>query len=285
MIFRTKMQGARLAWLLVPAALAGWTPAPAATADVELWRLDCGSIKVKDLSAFSDTFDYAGQSRELTDSCYLIRHGEDYMLWDTGLPAALLNAPQGDQAMAPTLKRTIPDQLKEIGVAVERIGTVGVSHDHFDHLGQAASFPKATLLIGAADLAALKSEPPPFGVDPSLVAPWLKEGGKVEGVEGDKDLFGDGSVTMLSAPGHTPGSHALLVRLAQKGPVLLSGDVVHFEEQFENRGVPPFNWDRAASLASMDRLGHMAKSLDATLVVQHDAQDVAKLPAFPASAK
>ena len=259
---------------------------PAFAADVELWRLDCGTIAVNDLSQFSDTFAYAGEKKVLTDSCYLVRHDEAYMMWDTGLPATLLNAPQpADAPMAPTLARTLPDQLKEIGIDTARIETVGISHYHFDHVGQAADFPKAKLMIGAADLAAFNADPLPFGAEPDLVKPWLNSGAPVEAVEGDRDVFGDGTVIMLSTPGHTPGSHALLVRLKDKGPVLLSGDVVHFEEQFENGGVPPFNTDRAETLASMERLQKIAAGLKATLIVQHDAGDIAKLPAFPASAK
>lgn len=271
--------------LLVAAAMLT-APATAHAADMELWRLDCGSIKVKDLSAFSDTFNYAGMSRTLTDSCYLIRHDHAYMLWDTGLPASLLGAPQdAGAAMAPTLARTIVDQLGEIGVKPADISIVGISHNHFDHLGQAADFPHARLLIGKGDLDGLKADPAPFGVDGSLAAPWLTGGAALGPVSGDRDIFGDGSVVMLATPGHTADSHSLLVRLAATGPVLLSGDTVHFEQQFQNDGVPPFNVDRAESLASMDRLQRMAETLKATLVVQHDADDIAKLPAFPASAK
>lgn len=256
----------------------------AAAADLALWRLDCGSIAINDLSIFSDTFDYQGEKKTLTDSCYLIKHDDAYLLWDTGLPASLLNAAQDNSPMSPTLKRTLPAQLEEIGVKPEQIATVGISHYHFDHVGQAADFAGSTLLIGQADLDAVKKTPPPFGVVPDLLAPWLTGGSAIEPVSGDKDIFGDGSVVMLSTPGHTPGSYSLLVRLAHKGPVLLSGDVVHFEEQFKNDGVPPFNTDRAETLASMKRLQGIAKALKATLIVQHDAGDVAKLPAFPESA-
>lgn len=255
------------------------------SANLELWRLDCGSIVVKDLSVFSDTYDYAGQKKTLTDSCYLIRHDRSYMLWDTGLPKALLDAPAGDAPMAPTLKHTLTEQLKAIGIRPEQVETIGISHYHFDHTGQAADFPAARLLIGKADLGALKSTPAPFGAEPDLLKPWLSGGAPVEPVNGDKDIYGDGSVIMLATPGHTPGSHALLVRLARKGPVILAGDVAHFEEQFAHHGVPPFNTDRADTLASMDRLEHMAKTLHATLVLCHDPDDIGKLPAFPKSAK
>ncbi|MBP2158134.1 MULTISPECIES: N-acyl homoserine lactonase family protein [Asticcacaulis] len=260
--------------------------APNQTPDVELWRLDCGQITVRDLSVFSDTFAYAGLTRILTDSCYLIRHGQDYMLWDSGLPAGLLGAKVDPSAMfGPTLKVDLPTQLAQIGVKPDQIRYLGLSHNHFDHTGQAATFAKATLLIGAADLAALKHEPLPFAVDPAPLRPWLDGKAKTDPVTGDRDVFGDGSVVMLAAPGHTPGETALLVRLPRTGAVLLSGDVVHFAEQWEKHGVPTFNADRADTLASMARLQAVAAELKATLIIQHEPADIAKLPAFPKSAR
>ncbi|WP_105429068.1 N-acyl homoserine lactonase family protein [Neorhizobium sp. T6_25] len=257
-----------------------------AAADLELWRLDCGSVVVKDLSSFSDTFAYKGESRTLTDSCYVIRHGADYLLWDTGLPTALIGkAPDLSQPLAPSLSVDIPTQLAKIGIKPDQIGIVGISHNHFDHMGQAATFAKATLMIGAADWESLHENPLPFGVVPALVQPWMDGKAKIDPVSGDRDVFGDGSVMMLAMPGHTKGETALLVKLPQSGPVLLSGDVVHFEEQIGNNGVPPFNIDRAESLASMERMNGIAKQLNAKLIIQHDADDVAKLPAFPASAR
>ncbi|CDZ60959.1 AttM/AiiB family protein [Neorhizobium galegae bv. orientalis] len=257
-----------------------------AAADLELWRLDCGSVVVKDLSSFSDTFAYKGESRTLTDSCYVIRHGADYLLWDTGLPAALIGkAPDLSQPLAPSLSVDIPTQLAKIGIKSDQIGIVGISHNHFDHMGQASTFAKATLMIGAGDWESLHENPLPFGVMPALVQPWMDGKAKLDPVSGDRDVFGDGSVTMLAMPGHTKGETALLVKLPQSGPVLLSGDVVHFEEQIGNNGVPPFNIDRAESLASMERMNRIAKQLNAKLVVQHDANDIGKLPAFPASAR
>lgn len=249
--------------------------------EVELWRLDCGTIEVPNIDMFSDSFAYQGKSKTLTDSCYLIRHGQDYMLWDTGLPLAAKGEAPGP---IPTPGKPLAEQLAQIDVKPEAITRIGISHAHFDHMGQAADFPAATLLIGAGDWAELRSDKPGFGIDPSLAKPWL-DGAKVDPVSGDRDIFGDGSVTMLAMPGHTAGETALLVRLAQTGPVLLSGDVVHFAEQVASRGVPAFNVDRAQSLASMDRLEAIGRSLGAKLVIQHDPSHIARLPAFPASAR
>nr|WP_235515094.1 N-acyl homoserine lactonase family protein [Sphingomonas sp. Leaf25] len=274
---------ARIAAVAALLLTMGQAPAPKA-ADVELWRLDCGGVQVNDLNAFSDTLAYTGRTKRLVASCYLIRHGGDYMLWDTGLPEAVLGkAPNTTDAMSPVLTTTIKRQLAQIGVAPEKIGRVGISHYHFDHSGQAAGFPGATLLIGQGDVDALKAGTPGTSAEP--LKPWFGGGSKIEGVEGDKDVFGDGSVTMLTMPGHTAGHHALLVRLKGKGPVLISGDTAHFRENYGSNGIPPFNVDRAQSLASLDRFKRLAGNLKATVILQHEAGDVAKLPAFPASAR
>jgi glyoxylase-like metal-dependent hydrolase (beta-lactamase superfamily II) len=114
---------------------------------------------------------------------------------------------------------------------------------------------------------------------------WIAEKRKVEPLTNDKDVFGDGSVLILRTPGHTPGHQALLVRLKEKGAVLLSGDLFHFRENYESSGQPWFNYDRAQTSASMDRVKTLAKNLNATVVIQHDPRDIEKLPAFPAAAK
>jgi glyoxylase-like metal-dependent hydrolase (beta-lactamase superfamily II) len=262
-----------------------FSPPCAQAADVRLWRLDCGAIQVNDLDLFSDTFRYAGRQKTLANSCYLIAHNGQYMLWDAGLPENLLHAPLGQGPMSASLDKTIAQQLQSLGVAPESVAILGLSHNHFDHVGQASAFPQAKLLLGKADYAALAADPPPFGVDAKPLEAWLRGKGTVETVAGDKDVFGDGSVVMLAMPGHTPGSYALLVRLPMTGPVLLGGDVGIFEEQLATREVPSFNADRAQSLASMQRLLDIAKALHAKLVIQHDAEAIGLLPAFPASAQ
>jgi len=114
---------------------------------------------------------------------------------------------------------------------------------------------------------------------------WISEKRKVEPQSADKDVFGDGSVTVLRAPGHTPGHQMLLVRLKDKGPVVLVGDAVHFHENYQASGVPGFNYDRAQTLASIERIKQIEKNLKATVIIQHDPRDIGKLPAFPAAAK
>ena len=263
--------------------------APAQTAQpakpaLQLWRLDCGDFVMKNFGAwFSDTFQYPAGARKLVGSCYLIRHGSDYLLWDSGLSDALIAKPVDDDQQSMSLKRSIVDQLKQIGVAPKQIGMVGISHYHGDHTGQAKHFPSAKLVIGRADWDAIKGNSERADIRADL-APWVTGGGKIEAIAGDGDMFNDGSVIMLAMPGHTPGHSALLVRLAS-GPVLLSGDEYHFTEAVRNRGVPSFNTSRADTLASHDRFERIAANLKAKVIIQHEPADIAKLPAFPEAAR
>lgn len=183
-----------------------------------------------------------------------------------------------------SLDKNIVTQLGEIGVKPDQIEMVGISHFHFDHIGQAAAFPKAKLIIGAGDLAALRAKPAHPSLRPDAIKPWLEESSNALAVRGDLDIFKDGRVIMLNMPGHTPGHHSLLVKLAS-GPVLLTGDMYHFTEQVAIKGVPPFNTDRADTLASMDRFDKIAANLGAKVIIQHERSDITKLPAFPKAAE
>ena len=254
--------------------------APAAEdAGPAMWRLDCGTIEVGDLDQYSDTYQYVGRRKTFTDSCYLIRNGGRYLLWDTGLPGELAGSTKEDGGDRMTLRSRIKDQLADLKIRREQVTFVAVSHYHFDHTGQAADFPQATLLVDRRDWEAIKARPDRA----ERFTPWTG-GGKVEPLTYDHDVFGDGSVTMLATPGHTPGHRSLLVRLKGSGPILLSGDAVHFAENWSSRGVPGFNTSRAESLASMDRLSRIARQLKARLIIQHEPADVAKLPLFPKAA-
>src|SRR6266567_928299 len=101
----------------------------------------------------------------------------------------------------------------------------------------------------------------------------------------DKDVWGDGTVRVIRTPGHTPGHSSLLVRLKSGNNFLLSGDAAHFRENYESNGVPAFNYDRAQTVASLERMKKVAANLNATVIIQHDLRDIGKLPAFPAAAK
>jgi N-acyl homoserine lactone hydrolase len=248
-------------------------PAP----DMALTRLDCGTpqapTRVND--RFSDTYAYGEARIQFVFSCYLIKHGDDYMLWDTGHS---MSAPN----VAP--KVSVVDQIAKLNVTPDQIKYVGISHYHADHTGQVASFPKATVLIGKADWDAISAPKPGQGVNFQPFEAWIKGESKVEPLALDKDVFGDGSVIVLRTPGHTPGHSSVLVKL-KSGNYILVGDAIHFRENYNTDGVPAFNYDRAQTVASIERIKKLAANMKATVVIQHDARDIAKLPAYPAAAK
>jgi N-acyl homoserine lactone hydrolase len=273
---------AALAWFGLGALQA---PPSAPAVEVELWRLDCGEFDFADFNAFfSDTSEYPPGPKHLVGSCYLIRHADHYMLWDTGIPGGIVGHPLQTPVLRATLSSRIVDQLARIAIRPEQVSVMGISHYHFDHVGQAADFRQARLIMGAGDLEVLRGAAPQVRDMAQALQPWLQGGGTVTEARGDVDVFEDGRVVMLSLPGHTPGHYGLLVRLAS-GPVLLSGDTWHASEQVARHGVPPFNTNRAESLASMDRLERLARNLNARLIIQHEPADIAKLPAFPEAAR
>jgi glyoxylase-like metal-dependent hydrolase (beta-lactamase superfamily II) len=267
----------RMLTILAAGAMAGLA-IPAQAADMALTRLDCGTPQAPTPvnQRFSDTYSYGDLKLQFVYSCYIIKHDGDYLLWDTGHAMTTPN-------FAP--KVSVVDQLAKLDIKPEQVKYVGISHYHADHTGQVASFPKATLLIGAREWEAITAPKPAEGVNYKPFENWAKGEGKVEALALDKDVFGDGSVIVLRTPGHTPGHQSLLVKLPQSGNFVIVGDAAHFHENYESDGVPAFNYDRAQTVASIERIKKLAAAQKAKVIIQHDARDVGLLPAFPASAK
>src|SRR5439155_26148068 len=164
--------------------------------------------------------------------------------------------------------KTLAAQLTEIGVKPADIAYVAVSHTHGDHVGNLALFPSSTILIQGAEYDWAMTQP----VKPAFAATQ-----PIEKLTGDRDVFGDGSVMILSTPGHTPGHQSLLVVLAKSGPVLLSGVGVHLRGDWENRRVPSMNTNRDQTLASMQRIASVMETRKAKLRIHHDKPHTGQL--------
>lgn len=261
------------------------TVVPALTkpvAAVRLYALDCGRFHVKDAAMFSDEHAYDGQKRDLVNPCYLIRHPRGDMMWDAGIPPSMAAEPQAKDASETfTMKETVEQQLAELGVAPSDIDYFAISHSHFDHVGNAGLFTDATWIVD-------KDERDWMFRDEARQSPEFASYAPLETVkttliegEGDHDVFGDGSVIIVQAPGHTPGHTVLLLNTDDSGKVLLAGDMWHLAEAREKRTVPPFNTDRAQTLASMDKVEALAAATSARVIRQHVPEDFNSLPKFP----
>ena len=245
-----------------------------------LYAIDCGRIETKDMGAFADTGEYEGKSGTLIDSCYLVRHPKGTLIWDTGLGDALGTEGKDLGFAKVTVPKPLLGQLESIGVNPASVDYLAFSHTHFDHTGNANAFTGATWILNAVEMHWAESMPAPFGVEASTFSAY--KSAKTQIIDGDYDVFGDGTVKILKTPGHTPGHGVLQVKLKRAGVVVLSGDLYHTHANRTAKRIPSFNVSRADTLASIDRIERIVKNTHAHLVVQHDPNDFATLPTFPA---
>ena len=248
-------------------------PSGAGFAD-KLYRLDGGRSLANDELVWTPG-ENVGRSIQFSSTCWLIQRANHWLLWDTGVPESALNDPKGWSTLPKLivyhLDKTLTDQLAMIGLKTTDITYVAVSHTHGDHIGNVRLFPDSTVLIQRAEYTWISSPDGPNDNVNQLKALARKLLGTPEHLkllDGDTDVFGDGSITLVSTPGHTPGSQSLMVHLKKSGFIILSGDVVHLEENFEKDTVPSLNTDKDASIASMERIKRMIDNIRGEAVHQ-----------------
>lgn len=254
----------------------------AATVD-RMYILECGEGRTSDVSIWSPGVD-VGVAREFSDNCYLIRHGQDWLLWETGISDAVADKPEGvvvgGGILTLYVRKTLQSQLAQLGVAPTEITQMAFSHFHGDHVGNANLFTNAKVLVQRAEYdAAFGPDAAKYGFNPALYGK-IKDNPTVK-LEGDHDVFGDGSVIIIATPGHTPGHQSLLVRLPKQGAVILSGDMVHFRENWDAQRVPARNFDREQSLRSMERISSLLVAEGAVLWINHDRTQSSGMPRVP----
>ena len=255
----------------------------------KLYRLDCGHSLANDESVWTPG-ENVGRSIEFSSTCWLIKRGNEWVLWDTGVPQATLNDPKGWSTLPKLivyhLDKTITGQLAEIGLKTSDVTYVALSHTHGDHVGNVGLFPNSTIVMQRAEYSWIQSAD---GTNDNvnqlkaLARNLLGTPKHLRLIDGDTDLFGDGSVTLVSTPGHTPGSQSLLVHLKSSGFIILSGDVVHLADNFEKNIIPALNTDKEASIASMGKVKRMIATYNAKLFINHDKTQADMLKLLPAS--
>ncbi len=230
----------------------------------KLYVLNCGEGVAGDISRWSPGIN-EGKSMDFVDSCYLIKHAQGWFLWDTGVADAVAAMPNGLAPADPKAvfwrkPKTLAAQLEQVGVKPADVKAMAVSHTHPDHIGNVELFPAAMLYVQKAE----------YQWPGTNNQPRFKPEHPVTLLEGDRDVFGDGSVVILSTPGHTPGHQSLLVRLQSSGAIVLTGDAVHFKANWDNRGVPSMNVSKDQTLASMQKIADVIAKEKAQLWINHD---------------
>jgi N-acyl homoserine lactone hydrolase len=239
-----------------------------AFAGPKLYVFDCGLLNLDSLEIFNLK---EGESsvREMFVPCYLIEHENGRLLWDGGLPKSVADAEEPVSIDIGTMvyKRWIVDQLADMDITPCDVTHVAYSHLHFDHVGAANFFVKSNVIMQRKEWDAA------FGGESEVVDMTLFDALKDEDVsfiDGDYDVFGDGSVKLIYTPGHTPGHQVLLITLENTGQVLLSGDLYHTRANRSLRRAPTFNYDAEQTLESMTKIEQLLSENGAALWIEHD---------------
>lgn len=248
---------------------------------LKLYVFDCGMIRFESVEIFSISDDQT-DVRDLIVPCYVIEHENGRLLWDGGLPSSVADT-EGwhGEGMLSRLDRTLREQLPGIGLDMSSFDFVSFSHMHFDHVGVANEVEGATLIIQKPEYEAAFNGGPGVEAFDTTLFENLKDAERIV-IDGDHDVFGDGLVRIISAPGHTPGHQVLLIDLASTGPVMLSGDLYHFAISRQDRIVPGFNFDRDATLTSMDRVEQLVEDTGAEFWIEHELARFEQLNKAPA---
>ncbi len=255
---------------------------PSKDADIRLYVFDCGKARFESIAIFSINDDET-DVRDLIVPCYVIEHSKGRMLWDGGLPSdtADTNGWHGG-GLKMRLDRVLADQLSEIGLDMGSFDYVAFSHMHFDHVGVANELQGGRLIIQKPEYEGAFFEPLTVPGANRKLYDQLADFERTV-IDGDYDVFGDGRVIIMSAPGHTPGHQVLFIDLEKYGPIVLSGDLYHFALSREDRRVPTFNFDEAETLRSMDRVEEFLETSGAELWIEHELawfEQLKKSPAY-----
>jgi len=262
-----------IALAAAPLAAQGDKPAhhaPQPPKSLRLYIFDCGVLKPTDAKSFG--FDHVSELK-MSVPCFLVAHPKGAMMWDVGVvPDSDFKGDgspvtQGFIEVAKPLK----PQLEALGYEPEDIKYLAMSHYHIDHSANANMFAGSTWLVKQAERDIMFSDKP-APVSKTTILP----------ATSDYDVFDDGTVIIKPAPGHTPGHQVLFLKLPKTGPVLIAGDLYHYNEERNTDHVPSFEFNKEQSLASRAKIEEFLKTSGAQLWIEHDYAANAKLKKAPA---
>jgi N-acyl homoserine lactone hydrolase len=254
---------------------------PAAVTSPRLYVFENGAIKGLDPKLFNFTREELKEV-DFTNTSYLIVHPRGTLMFDAG--AIEDSHFKGDGAPVTegilTATKPLMPQLAAAGYKPSDVTFFAMSHYHSDHTANANAFAGSTWIVQKAERDFMFGDTPQGIIQPAHYT--ALKGAKTKLLNNeDFDVFGDGTVVVMTTPGHTPGHQVVLVRLARRGPVLLAGDLYHYPEERTTGRVPTFEFNVDQSKASRARIEALIAKEKAQLWIEHDIATHAKLPRPP----
>jgi N-acyl homoserine lactone hydrolase len=239
------------------------SPAPVRNT-LRMYVLDCGVLLNRDPGAYDLTREQV-DAPDMADPCFLFVHPRGTLLWETGIDDSVENRPA--RFRSDRIDTPLKTQLAGIGFKPTDITYLAISHVHGDHIGNANSYASATWIVQQTERDYMFAAPPAANLNPNEFSQ-LKTSKTIVAM-GDHDVFGDGTVMVLSTPGHTPGHQSLFVRLAGTGPLVLSGDLYHYPAERRLNKFPQ-NDNVEQTKASRAKIEALLQKTGAQLWIQHD---------------
>jgi len=257
---------------------------------LRLYVFDCGILHNSDAARYRFKKEELA-TLEMSVACFLIAHPKGTLVWDTGTVPDNAWTPTGTpttqhivlpdgQQRDITIVKSLKGQLAELGYSPSDITYLVLSHYHYDHTANANEFAGATWLVRQVERDAMFAEKALGTTQPSTYSA-LRDSKTIILDTDEHDVFGDGTVIIKSAPGHTPGHQVLYLKLAKTGGVMLSGDLYHYPEERKLDRVPTFEFNEEQTRASRVMIETFLKKTGAQLWIQHDIIGNAKLKKSP----
>ena len=248
---------------------------------LRLYVFDCGVLDIPDTSNYQFKPEELA-SKNMSVACFLVAHPKGTLMWDTGAVPDRNFKPGGAPATLryATVRRPLEAELKEVGYSPADINYLAISHFHWDHVGNSNLFARSTWLVRKEERDVMFSDPPSTRTEPANFSE-LKNSKTVFITTKDYDVFGDGSVVIKAAPGHSPGHQVLFLKLKQTGPVVISGDLYHYPEERKLHKIPTTEFNAEQTAASRAEIEAFLKKTGAQLWIQHDLIANQKLKKAP----
>jgi glyoxylase-like metal-dependent hydrolase (beta-lactamase superfamily II) len=268
--------------LAIMAVMLACSQKPDASPSVRLYVFENGAIRGLDPKLFNFTREELKEV-DFTNTSYLIVHPKGTLMFDAGAIEDSHFKGDGTPVTEGILTATKPllPQLESAGFTPSDVTFFAMSHYHSDHTANANAFASATWIVQKAERDFMFADKPQGIIQPAQYSALKNATTKILNDE-DFDVFGDGSVVVKSAPGHTPGHQVVFVKLPKTGPVLLAGDLYHYPEERTTGRIPTFEFNVEQSKASRAKIEAFITAERAQLWIEHDIATHAQLPKAPA---